>query len=313
MIDPRKREQYFKLQKASFGRCLYPFSDCELKPINAHSIQNAKIFDLLQEGNHVIQLKSRFDETASPVLGFHPVSRNDASTFLGLCSSHDNSLFRPIDAQFDVNNDEHLFLLAYRSLLKEFHASVSAFKRTQLGYQIQVEQGLVPGENEMKDMLPITMGINAFDTYTYKEQFDKALIIKNYSSLRHHVIEFSNQPPAIACSQLFSADSVPFGDDVLRVVLNIMPVSNDRTMVIFSATKDEFALAKEYISRCLGGDEHFRKYEISKIVIRNCENFFVSPKHFRTWSDNKKKTVIDFYRRSMAEDKDEDSAEYYLF
>ena len=225
-------------------------------------------------------------------------------------------MFRPIDSakQFDVNNDEHLFLLAYRSLLKEFHASVAAFIRLQLGYRIQVEQGVVvPGKNENKDMIPIAREINAFDMYTYKEQFDEALRAKNYALLRHHVIELTSQHPAIACSQLFSADSVAFGDDVLRIILNIMPVSNDRTIVIFSATEKEFMLAKEYLSRCLDGNEHFRKYEISKMVIRNCENFFVNPKHFARWSENKKKTVIDFYKRSMTEDIDQDSTEFYLF
>jgi hypothetical protein len=40
-----------------------------------------------------------------------------ASTFTGLCSPHDAEIFRPIDTEnFNPRSQEHLFLIAYRSV-----------------------------------------------------------------------------------------------------------------------------------------------------------------------------------------------------
>jgi hypothetical protein len=47
-------------------------------------------------------------------LEFESVGRNQASTFAGLCSQHDNALFKVIDSEpLNVDNDEHLRLVAF--------------------------------------------------------------------------------------------------------------------------------------------------------------------------------------------------------
>ena len=57
---------------------------------------------------------------------FKSVGRNDATTFTGLCSEHDRRMFEPIDkATINVLDEEHLFLFAYRSVLRELHADAT--------------------------------------------------------------------------------------------------------------------------------------------------------------------------------------------
>lgn len=312
-MDPNLRKQYFDLQGLKPAKCLYPFFECNAPPIKAHSIQNASVLSLLEKDNHVIQLKSRFDKSGCPSLDFRLVGRNEASTFLGLCSEHDGLLFKSIDDYpIDTNNQHQLFLLAYRSILKEYHASVSAFIKTQRLYQAKVEKGYVPGHNEEIDIIPIVKGCNAYDTHLYKNMIDAAFHEGKFDYLRHIVIEVDIQP-SIACSQLFSVDTVRHNDDVLRIVMNIFPVAQKKTLVIYSATASEIDAAATYLSRCLDSNANYAQYEISKMVIRNSENFFVSPSLFKEWSVTKRNAIINYFERTMTTDEDRDSIEYYLF
>ena len=304
---------FFKNHNAKFGRCLYPFHDCSSKPIQAHSIQNSTTFDLLQTNNHLIQLKMQFNPQIEPYLEFKSIGRNEASTFLGMCATHDNALFEPIDKYpIDLENEEQKFLLAYRSVLKEFYAVMTGFIRIQKTYQERIASGLIPG-SDTKEMVTVEWGIKAYETHQYKEKFDIALKANDFSSIKHLFLLLNNQPPSIACSQLFSADSYQYGDDVLRVVLNILPIATDKTVILFSSTEKEFSLAQSYLHRCFQGDDNFKKYEISKLVIKNCENFFINPKFFQTWTREKQKKIMEYFSDTFRIDHDQDAVEYYLF
>jgi len=94
---------------------------CDGKPIDAHSIQNAKVLELIQTDGHVLMPDFRL-VNGEPKLELVKIGRNDASTFTGLCSKHDTELFKAIDTEpLDVDNCEHLRQLAYRSVMREFH------------------------------------------------------------------------------------------------------------------------------------------------------------------------------------------------
>jgi hypothetical protein len=314
VIKGKKIDDFIKIHNTRPGRCLYPLDDCLNEPIKAHSIQNARAFELLQENNHLIQIRSRFDKTIGPTPEFCSIGRNEASTFLGLCAVHDAELFRIIDANaLDPESPQHMFLLAYRSILKEFHAVVSSFIKIQTSYLKQFKDGLIPGEDESKDMLPIEWLAKAYDTHTYKEPFDIALRGQNFAFVRHKYVVLDKQRPTVACSQLFSADSIAIEDDVLRVILNVFPINLNQTLVVFSSSAREFPDMINYAQRCWTGDDNFVKYEISKMIIRNCENFFINPAAFRTWTSEKTHAIREFYLKSMRGDIDLDHADYYLF
>jgi hypothetical protein len=304
---------FFKIQNSKLGRCLYPFQDCREKPIQAHSIQNSTTFDLLQSDHHLIQLKTRFNSQVQPYIDFQTVGRNEASTFSGLCSTHDNTLFEPIDKfPLDLENENQKFLLAYRSVLKEYYAVMTGFIRLQKAFQEKIASGHIPG-SDPKEMVTIEWAVKAYGTHQYKEKFDTALKTKDFSAIKHQFLVFNNQRPSIACSQLFSADSMQFEDDVLRVVMNILPISDNRTIVVFSSTDKEFSLAQSYLYRCFQGDDNFKKYEVSKTVIKNCENFFINPRFFQKWTNEKKEKIIEYFKDTFRTDHDQDAVEYYLF
>ena len=111
--DPTYRSFFFKTQKKNFEGCLHPSFTCKRPPIRAHSIQNRRVLDLIQQDGQVRmpRYKIKGDKRA---LEFESVGRNQASTVTGLCSQHDNALFKVIDSEpLNVDNDEHLRFVAF--------------------------------------------------------------------------------------------------------------------------------------------------------------------------------------------------------
>jgi hypothetical protein len=112
---------FVQAQKKTYQKCLYGDLKCDGKPIDAHSIQNANVLELIQTDGHVLMPDFRL-VNGEPKLEFVKIGRNDASTFTGLCSKHDTELFKSIDTEpLEVDNFEHLRQLAYRSVMREFH------------------------------------------------------------------------------------------------------------------------------------------------------------------------------------------------
>ena len=87
---------FVQARKKTYEKCLYGDLTCAEKPIDAHSIQNAKVLELIQTNGHVLMPDFRLVD-GEPKLEFAKIGRNDASTFTGLCSKHDTELFKSID------------------------------------------------------------------------------------------------------------------------------------------------------------------------------------------------------------------------
>lgn len=314
MINKKLLNSYYKTKNAKLSLCLYPTS-CSNKAILAHTIQNSRVFDLLAVKGHVIGILDRVNGDHKPYLHFGKLGRKEASTFAGLCSNHDNKLFEPIDnSAIDLTKKEQLFLLAYRAVLKELHAQMERAAKSQSLYSEKIEMGLTPKNSITRDGIYATETMMlSFETYEYKEILDEALLSENFESLNHLAIKVSHKNPSVACSQMFSADSVHFNNDVIRLILNVLPVSYNESIVIFSFVADEKEPATDYLHKCFRGDDFSKKYEISKMIIRNCENFFVNPVFYNTWSEKKKEEILLYFRESMNGDFERESPEVYLF
>lgn len=256
-MDKQILNDFYNTLKLNAYLCLYPGMSCTEKPINAHSIQNSKVFDLLSSNGHLIGLKIKIQKTHYPDIFFDKIGRNKASTFEGLCSKHDKELFEVIDDfEFDITNQKQLFLLAYRSVAKELHASMSKAIKIQTGYLNKKKKGLIEKNGISEEGLFATQCIiDAFEVYKYKNQLDNALLSDNYQILTHQIFEIETTAPKIACSQLFSNDSVLYKDSVSRIIMNIFPKTKNLTYGIFSSTNG---------------------MEIRKLLMTTCINVFIA-------------------------------------
>lgn len=317
-MDDEKRKQalkyFFDLQGRGLECCHDPVGACSEPGIRAHSIPSKLVLAQLERNRHVVMPKLTLGSTRASVAEFAEVGINNATTFTGLCANHDGTIFRPVDvAPPDCTNPEHLFLMAYRAVLREYHVVLTAALRNQANYLRQIELGLAPpdGPSDL-GMIATAWIINAFDSYEYKRLYDEALIAKRWSDLDHRVIELDDQAPAVAVSSMFSLDHIE-ADETPRLTLTVAPRSG-ATDVVFSALPRDAGHAFRYIDPILQNRDHFQKYLLSKLVLQSCDNFVLAPAHFDQWPDKKKTIIRDYFVRTIHyNDEDFDDAELYLF
>jgi len=218
-------QSFFDRSKLRFGRCLAPGMNCENGVVQAHSVQNSQILDLLVRDGHVKALTRRIDKNVGPVIDFTDVGRNQATTFGGFCASHDSEIFKAIDIRsFQADDLEHLFLSSYRAVARELHALMEAAVRIQASYEDRIKLGYDSGnEPEPVGMLALDYMVKSYSTYEYKCSFDKALIAKRYGDVLHDVVLISHERANVAVCSLFSIDHQTKNGDYVRIALNVLP------------------------------------------------------------------------------------------
>ena len=307
---------FFRTKDSKFLKCLEPTMTCPEKPIKAHSIQNSRVLDLLENNGHVIMLRSKFHPDSFDIQ-FQKVGRNQASTFTGLCAMHDSAIFHSLDTQlFNPKNSEHLFLLAYRSVTRGLHVACEAALRLQSSYQFRVEKGIAPSDAPSPSgTLATEQLFKSWQTWRYRYMFfDKALVSKKWKAIKHYVIVLNSQPPAVAVSSLFSFAGLERDNDDVRCILNVMPLSQNMTIIIFSYTKPDARLCRRALRTILKSSGEKQKIEISKLILGNIENFVLSPKHFESWSPEKQQNISTAFTETMFDSREmQNHSELMLF
>ena len=185
----------------------------------------------------------------------------------------------------------------------------------QLAFQKKVELKLVPGGIPTSDGLRATEFItNSYETYLYKREFDHIYQDRNFSEVRHHVIFAKRDAPTIAVNSLFtSSDNVQNPYDTERIILNVFPV-NLGTYIIFSYLGRQEPYIKVHLTEVLQADGHHRLYLISKLVLRNCENFVIAPMHFQTIPNESRAAMLKYFQDTLYQDLlDYEDTRLYLF
>lgn len=109
-------------KEANFDICLgFNKEECSGPIKNAHTLQNNRILNRIQEHGHVYRITGEFDKKLEYRPVFKKISRNKASTFRGFCDYHDTTLFREIEQKQYVNSDKQNFLFALRALTLQYH------------------------------------------------------------------------------------------------------------------------------------------------------------------------------------------------
>ncbi|MDX9964097.1 hypothetical protein [Desulfobacter postgatei] len=309
----------FKQINSKFHRCFWPKESCSEEAIRAHSIQNSGVLDLISENNHVIMPQMGLDIEKGPFLKFEEIGRNKATTFTGLCDKHDSELFKPLDTvKFDPGNIEQLFLLSYRSVMRELHAKMKAAVDIQSQYGRGVELGRFNPEIVDQPMKMATMVIaEAYSFYLYKFEYDKIYLSMNFKNIVHNVDYIENISPSIAVSSAFSfIDNMHYLEDRQNpkcVCLNIFPDKNG-IFIIFSYRKDQEAKLLPYLERFFQAEKFYKLYIVSKLVLMYCENLVLSPKFYNNLSDERKNLIKDFFMQNIwGEKKDSENEALCLF
>lgn len=296
--DPRRRTFGKIIQniKTPFVRCYAPGDNCKQDPIRAHSVQNASILEQLQENGHVYapQLKFSFD---APRLEFRLIGRNLATTFHGLCNKHDTEIFRPIETSpLNLTNEEHLFLLSYRAVLKETHATAKSAVDTQVSYRTGVDEGLFPEGPCAPGMLAVEHMFLAYITHMHKLQYDQMQRAKSFFDLRHFTFDLKSEPTMAACTLLSTGRYCDKTNSLAYATLNVLPYHGSTHLIISYLKDHEPAVRRTFLKFLRSGD--IRECA-SYIVLKRCENFVLRPSAFDSLTDEQKDECQRFYYRNM--------------
>ena len=186
--------------------------------------------DLIHENGKVFTMKmhARLDRQ---YIDLELIGRNEASTFTGLCSDHDSSIFRDLDnADFDPSDQNHLFLVAYRSVLREFHSLIEGATKLQSMLVKAVEDGRVSRDEPSLPMMAATEAMmRSYAFYKYRiNNFDQAYVKSDLSLVTHDVAVFTNQEPTIAASTFSSLKPVIDLSGFTGIVINVIPMPGNR-------------------------------------------------------------------------------------
>lgn len=304
---------FFKVHGESTDRCHEPNENCDRTAIRAHSIPSSAVLTRLAENGHLVMPRMKLKVPPPAEISFERVGKNQATTFTGLCSQHDNDIFRAIDGVPNLGDPSHLFLLAYRAVLREYYVCLQNAWRFQSTYQKTVEVGDSPG-TEPSEFGLFTMNhlVNTIECHVYKLQFDQFYLNRNWSQLQSHIIVLKDQSPSIAVSSMFTLDDV-LAPERPRVTVSVFPVGPD-VNVVFSAVPNDAPFVTTYLDRVLSSDGYFQKYLLSKLILQSCDNFVLAPSYYDALSQDHKDALCQFYIDTIRENaNDHEDERLYLF
>ncbi len=278
----------FRLQQCRVIRCLEPHEQCAADAIRSHSVQNASVLATLQENGHVIAPQLKIDSKKGTSLVFKRVGRSRATTFTGLCAEHDYRIFKPIEHnEVDTQNPLHLFLLAYRAVLRELHATMEAAVKTRLAYRKKGDVGLIPLDVPTTEgMESLSTMMSSYDTYEHKLLYDRALLTDDLSAIKHRVLFLPGLAPTVAVNSLFQ----PAGEE--RIALNVFPTQDGATAV-FSYHESDARHVAPFLDDLPTTNQEADLERISQLIVENCENFVLAPAFVRQLTDEQQRQILD--------------------
>lgn len=294
--------------------CLVPTSmksDCSGLIVNAHTVPKRESLLKIARDNHVYSLAlnlenmAKYGGRAKPEL----VGINKASTFSGFCSSHDNSIFAPIERQPFTKSPEQCFLLAYRAMAmelfkKKLALSASSIRRqTDKGKSISEQQRI----QSFNALLDTGFSAGLKDMAYNKGLYDKILLSKDFKDIRAYVLVL-DQPPPVMCSSAYSIEH-DFKGNMLQDLSNLDAIAHQITYTSFFSGKNGF-IVFSWLSKsdavCRQLIDSLRALSPSRVAdvligffFTFTENLHIQPDWWDALSEEKREILMDWLAESM--------------
>ncbi|MCX6832227.1 MAG: SEC-C domain-containing protein [candidate division Zixibacteria bacterium] len=205
------RQDYLELLKEQDekGWCMVPpdlLKECQGQIIRAHTIPLSSGLRGISENHHVYRMLRGAEATIDsrePLLKPKLVGIRKASTFRGFCSKHDDELFAAIEKSEFKLNQNHIFLLVYRSLCMELFTKQRNLH--SLDFQRQFDRGTTLEKQivwqQRCDAIQRGLELAIRDLSTYKAELDSLLLGQRFEHTGYLALVFANAPQ-ILCSGL---------------------------------------------------------------------------------------------------------------
>ncbi|MEP7012022.1 MAG: SEC-C domain-containing protein [Acidobacteriota bacterium] len=311
--EPLSRGQILSAVRASHSRkeCLHPLASlesCSGEAIKAHTISRSSLQRIARAG-HVCQICGDL-----PTLGKHEgrfvpklVGINKASVFSGFCAAHDQSIFRPVEANTFESLEQASFLLGYRSLCLELSK-----KRAASGLY-PVERDLDKGRDTLfqyehqAHQASRHAGIELAlrDLEDEKVRQDEALIHCNYQRAKYLLFELQGVPEIMCSTVHFPA--FDFAGNQLQDLMDPKPsdilsfsaLANGGSGWLLFSWFGEANAAKELIRSLVELGEAAIPHAIVRFIFENSENTYMSPSWWEAIGASRRNQLVERHQKSV--------------
>jgi hypothetical protein len=279
--------------------------ECSGNIVKAHTISKSGSLKTIAVDSHVMGTKVNLSELhkSQGKVTLHRVGINTASTFTGFCAHHDKTLFAPLEDHPIVLNDEQLFLLAYRSIARELFAKeISA---NTADFMHGADRGHDPFLQVMMQYLAteFSSGVDLAlkELQSIKAKMDGMLAARDFSKLKHFVIEFSQQPEVLVSATTqpdFDFDGEKLQDfgstdiEMSHIIFNSIAYDN-RGAFVFTWIEEHGEICRKFIESLAKLDEKEMANALIRFSYSYAENTWASPNWWDSIGSEVKKDISD--------------------
>lgn len=235
---------------------------------------------------------------------------NNASTFNGFCSKHDDIIFSKIEKQPFIASQEQCFLLSYRALSRELYLKniiaqhySNAIRQSDRGKPL--DQQLHIQETISLYLKGTSQGLN--DMEHYKTIYDNNLISGDFSDVRAYIIELDS-PPQIMCSTGI-APEYDFKGNMLQSMINpnIIPhflnftsfCSGKHGIIAFTWLSENDIVCRLFIDSLKALQPDRVTDGLIRFFFEFSENLHIRPEWWENISNSNKEYLINKMNYSM--------------
>ena len=82
------------------------------------------------------------------------------------------------------------------------------------------------------------------------------------------------------------------------VTLNVFPLA-ERTVVVFSFPRVDRTSVVRAFGYIFNATGHYLEYEVSKLILRRCENFVLAPDVYDSFTDRQVEKITEYFERNI--------------
>lgn len=290
---------------ADFDVCLgFNQEKCSGSIKNAHTLQNNRILNRIQEHGHVYRISGDLDKKLEFRSVFKKISRNKASTFRGFCDYHDTILFREIEQEEYANKDKQNFLFAFRSLTLQYHEKLRLLNQLRSHFKKYPAATLDP---QMVNTYRVTQ-LDIQDYGMEYKRFKDDYLNRNFRNLRtiytclDYEINFATSASFAVQHDLKQnlINDIYFdksSDKMPSIYINIYPTNGKTNIIISHHRKD--SIYKDYF-------DQLEEIPLSKLVkylnflvIQYTQNIYFKPSFIDNMDTQEKENLLKSFSSSI--------------
>ena len=300
------REQFAQLDREfQRGYCSHPQASPENcgAMIRSHTVQRRRGLAAVAENGRVISAKAGVRRRLWNHGTFVPreVGVRSASTFMGFCDTHDNSMFQPVESHSVPLSPESCFLLGFRAVSYELFQKKAALRSMNIIREL--DRGM-PFEKQVACQQLVHVqkegtkrGVS--NIKRWKKQYDTIFIKEEFEQYRFVSVEYSSVLPVVGCGAFhpeydFAGNRLQIvsrGDEPHEFVSLNLTVLNGRSVLVIGWTEEHQGPAELFGRSFAEVPDKEKANSGIQMAVEHLENIYMRPSWWRGLSDTIRKAL----------------------